>query len=54
MRYQKEINESNYRLYQKVLECHRNGEMPVILGGDHSISIGSISASLTHYLTKET
>lgn len=49
MRYEKEINESNRRLYDKVLDCHKNGEIPVILGGDHSIAIGSIAASLAHY-----
>ena len=49
MRYEKEINEANERLYQKVLEMHENQEFPVILGGDHSIAAGSLSATARHY-----
>ena len=46
MRYEKEINESNKRLYEKVVSCYEEGYFPIILGGDHSIAAGSISASL--------
>ncbi len=49
MRYEKEINDANSRLYREVLESLENGDLPVILGGDHSISAGSVSASLTHF-----
>ena len=49
MRYEKEINEANEKLYSAVLKAHGGNMLPVILGGDHSIAAGSISASLTHY-----
>lgn len=49
MRYEKEINDSNHRLYVGVSRSYLDERMPIILGGDHSIAIGSISASLTHY-----
>ena len=49
MRYEKEINDSNRRLYEIVCKSYANGRKPIILGGDHSIAMGSISASLTHY-----
>lgn len=48
-RYEKEINEANYKLYKKTLDCYRNTMFPIVLGGDHSIAVGSISASLAFY-----
>ena len=48
MRYEKEINGANERLYFKTLEAYEDNRFPVILGGDHSIAAGSVSASLTH------
>lgn len=49
MRYEKEINEANERLFQRVLEIHKNHEFPVVLGGDHSIAAGSASATAQHF-----
>ncbi len=49
MRYEKEINESNKRLFDKVLEIHKENTFPVILGGDHSIAAGSVAATAEHY-----
>lgn len=49
IRYEKEINESNAKLYEKVLEAHKENRFPIILGGDHSIAAGSASATLTHF-----
>ncbi len=49
MRYEKEINEANKRLFEKVLEIHRENSFPVILGGDHSIAAGSVAATAEHY-----
>lgn len=49
MRFEKEINEANERLYKRILDCFHKAYFPIILGGDHSIAIGSISASLTTY-----
>ncbi|MBQ6196450.1 MAG: arginase [Lachnospiraceae bacterium] len=49
MRFEKEINEANQELYERVLACLNQDRFPVILGGDHSIAAGSVSASLTKY-----
>ena len=49
MRYEKEINEANGRLFEKVLQIHKNNEFPVIIGGDHSIAAGSVSAAAQHF-----
>lgn len=49
MRYEKEIKESNRQLYAKVLSALKEERFSVILGGDHSIAIGSVSACLTSY-----
>ena len=49
MRYEKEINEANNRLYEKVLEIHKENAFPVILGGDHSIAAGSVAATAEHF-----
>lgn len=49
MRYEKEINESNVILFSKVLGAHEENRFPIILGGDHSIAAGSVSATLTHF-----
>jgi arginase len=34
-------------VYQEVLGCYRAGHQPIILGGDHSASIGTIAAAVT-------
>jgi len=49
MRYEKEINEANERLFKKLMEIHEKGQFPVILGGDHSIAAGSVSATAKHF-----
>ena len=49
MRYEREINEANKRLFSKVLKIHKRGSFPIILGGDHSIASGSISATAECY-----
>ena len=49
LRYAYEINDANTRLYHTVLNQFRNGHFPIVLGGDHSIAAGSISASMEHY-----
>ena len=45
-RYEKEINEANYRLFQTVNACFASNSFPIILGGDHSIAAGSIASSV--------
>lgn len=49
MRYEKEINDANKRLFIHVRNALRNNAFPVVLGGDHSIAIGSIAACCEFY-----
>ena len=49
MRYSKEINDANDRLFTLVDLCHKNGDFPLILGGDHCIAAGSVSASAENF-----
>ena len=49
MRFEHEINDANKRLYEKILQNYNEDRFPIILGGDHSIAAGSISASITKY-----
>ncbi len=49
LRYEKEINEANDRLFSLVDISYRTGNFPIILGGDHCIAAGSISASLNNH-----
>lgn len=44
-----QIIEINQRLYQIILKSLTQGHFPVILGGDHSIAAGSISAVSKYY-----
>lgn len=43
------INEFNLNLFNSVTNTLKNNMFPFILGGDHSITIGSALASLNHY-----
>ena len=42
LRHLSEINTVNEKLYEKVRESFKNGHFPLILGGDHSIAVGSV------------
>ena len=44
-----EINSVNQLLYRKVTTAHNNGSFPLIIGGDHSLSVGSVLASMDYY-----
>ncbi len=44
-----QVMEVNRRLYHSVLASLENGRLPVVLGGDHSIAAGSISAVSKFY-----
>ncbi len=48
-RYEKEINESNEKLFKMVLQMHKEDSFPIVLGGDHSIAAGSVSATAEHF-----
>lgn len=49
MRFAREINEANKRLYEKVDEAYKSGGFPVVLGGDHSIAAGSVAACAANH-----
>ncbi|MCH2107809.1 MAG: arginase [Polyangiaceae bacterium] len=39
------ISEVNCQLYTEVMRVYEKGDFPLILGGDHSVAIGSVAAS---------
>src|SRR5690554_5573153 len=44
-RYVKEIARVCQRVFQTVLASLEQGALPIVLGGDHSLSVGSIAAA---------
>ena len=44
LRNYEQVNDVNHKLYDKVTTTLNKGRFPLVLGGDHSISAGSISA----------
>lgn len=44
-----QIVETNRQLFESVSETLENGRIPIVLGGDHSIGAGSVSAVAKHY-----
>lgn len=40
------VNDFNEKLYNEVVKAKNNDEFPIILGGDHSLAIGSALASI--------
>ncbi len=44
-----QVNETNRQLYNAVSETLSDGHFPLVLGGDHSIAAGSVSAVAKHY-----
>ncbi len=49
MRCFEQVVDLNEKLYHEVLDSHKEGSFPIVLGGDHSIAAGSIPATLKHY-----
>lgn len=49
MRNYEQVIDANKKLYEAALASHEAGAFPVVLGGDHSIAAGSISATAKHY-----
>ncbi|MEX1375854.1 MAG: arginase [Eubacteriales bacterium] len=43
------INHVNHMLYGKVLESLKGSRLPIVLGGDHSVAIGSALAAQSYY-----
>lgn len=44
-KYVREIARVCQKLYQQVMQAHKEGALPVVLGGDHSLAAGSAGAS---------
>ena len=47
-----QVNATNKELFEKVSETLADGHMPLVLGGDHSLAAGSVSAVAKHYEAK--
>ncbi|HEU5138415.1 MAG TPA: arginase [Bacillales bacterium] len=45
----KEVSDANQQLAQDVSEVIENGRFPLVLGGDHSIAIGTLAGVSKHY-----
>lgn len=44
-----QVNATNKQLYDAVSATLRDGHFPLVLGGDHSLAAGSVSAVAKHY-----
>ena len=44
-----QVNATNKQLYEEVTDTLQAGHFPLVLGGDHSIAAGSVSAIAKHY-----
>lgn len=49
LKYVEPVMEISKRLYNEVYDSLSNNKFPIVVGGDHSTCIGSISASLDYY-----
>ena len=49
LRNYEQVIDVNRQLYHKVLSSMSQGNFPIILGGDHSIAAGSISAAVRYH-----
>src|SRR5574338_1537826 len=49
LKYVREISNACEQLAIEVEEILKAGELPLILGGDHSIAIGSFAGAVSHY-----
>lgn len=49
IKYLEPVMDLSNRLYSEVYDSLNNNKLPIIVGGDHSSCIGSISASLDYY-----
>ena len=47
-RYVQEIRDVCQALYAQALDSHASGAFPIVIGGDHSLGVGSVAASATH------
>jgi arginase len=52
-RFKKEIVKVCEDLADQVHKAHKNGSLPVTLGGDHSLALGTVSGSWKYYKAKK-
>ncbi len=50
MKYRAAIHKVCEATAKRVLEAHEEGRLPVIIGGDHSLAMGSVAGSAKYYL----
>lgn len=48
-RFKPQILKVCQQLAERVQACHAAGEFPLVLGGDHSIAMGSVSGTAAHF-----
>ena len=51
-KYAKEINDVCEKLFQKAIEYKENNSIPIFLGGDHSIAMGTV-AGVSHFFQQK-
>ena len=49
IRYLEEILEFQRKVREQVLSAYKSGSLPLTLGGDHSLAIGSLSATCSYF-----
>lgn len=49
MKYLDEVVRSNVELANKVYESLKNNSLPIVIGGDHSLALGSVAGSSKYY-----
>ena len=49
MRYYEDITELNARVHRECTDAFMRGMVPLVLGGDHSLAAGSVSATSSYY-----
>ncbi len=49
LKYVDEIMDANKKLYNKTMEAFQNHNLPIMIGGDHSGAIGTVSAALDYH-----
>lgn len=49
LKYLPEVMDANKELYKRTIRSFQNKNLPIMIGGDHSGAIGTISAALDYY-----
>lgn len=49
MKYLDEVLDANYSLAKKVYESHENSHLPIVIGGDHALGLGSVAGTSKYF-----